>query len=223
MFRNNTKTPNSKDRTLIIDDKVAREHLLSIERRAYKTYRARESASSRLGRRARAWNWAIVALSTATTVAAVGMLTDASMYGPNGPTLLVCVSVFALVVSLAATNMNHSGRSRDMFLNYRKIQRIAVEMEQMITEEVVTRSMVAAISDRYQEVLDESENHTSGDYWRHFSSKLAKDQAFYLGEDVSQYLRRREMLRDTTVTSLPYITLLLPAALFLPLLESLLS
>ncbi|MDH3006745.1 SLATT domain-containing protein [Gordonia alkanivorans] len=208
---------------MIVDDKRARERLTCIERRAYKTYRARESACSRLGRRARAWNWAIVALSTATTVAAVGMLTDSDMYGPNGSTLLVCVSIFALVVSLAATNMNHSGRSRDMFLNYRKIQRIAVEIEAMKSGKIVTEVMVTAISDRYQEILDESENHTPGDYLRHFSPNLPKDQPFFLGDDVSQFLRRREMLRDTTVTSLPYITLILPVALFVPLFQSLLS
>jgi len=126
-----TSSATSPTSTTECDDQSAREQLATVEARAYKTYRARESACVRLGQRARAWNWALVAFSTATTVAAIGMLTDPDMYGRHGSTLLVCVSVLALVVSLATTNMDYSGRSRNMFLNYRKLQRLSVEMEEL--------------------------------------------------------------------------------------------
>jgi hypothetical protein len=161
------------------DDPEARVQLAAVEARAYKTYRARQSACSRLGKRARAWNWALVAFATSTTVASIGMLTDSDMYGTNGGTLLVCLSVLALVASLATTNMDYSGRSRDMFLNYRKIQRISVEMEEFRQQKTtpVTAGAVKRLSDRYQAILDETENHTAGDHLRHFSNGLAATDA----------------------------------------------
>lgn len=203
------------------DDKSARDLLAIVEARAYTTYRARESASVRLGQRARAWNWALIALSTATTVAAVGMLTNAKMYGPNGSTLMVCVSVLTLVVSLATTNVDYSARSRDMFLNYRKIQRLSVEMEELKHAQFVNHAAVTALEKRYQAVLDESENHTSGDYYKNLSTSYPKDHPLYIEKKRCQVRRRLEILRDIIITAFPYATLLLPTVLVIPLIKSL--
>lgn len=204
-----------------VDDNDARKLLKLWETRAYKTYRSRESACVRLGQRARAWNWALIALSTATTVAAIGMLSAPLMYGPNGSALLVCVSVLTLVVSLAATNMDYSGRSRDMFLNYRKLQRLAVEMEELGRSKIVTRSAMELLADRYQAVLDESENHTSGDYFKNFSNKYEASHPLYLKEDGFSVRDRFQILRDLAITWFPYTTLLLPLFLLIPLVKSL--
>lgn len=206
------------------DDPKARVQLAAVEARAYKTYRARESACGRLGKRARAWNWALVAFATSTTVASIGMLTDYDMYGANGGTLLVCLSVLALVASLATTNRDYSGRSRDMFLNYRKIQRISVEMEEFRQQSTipVTAEAVKKLSDRYQAILDETENHTTGDHLRHFSKDLAETDTHYSNDRGLLRRRQQAVAADFAVTALPYLTLALPVALFIPLVKSLL-
>lgn len=203
------------------NDESVREHLKTLEERTYTTYRARESACVRLERRARAWNWALVALSTATTVAAIGTLTDPLMYGHRGSTLLVCVSVLTLVVSLATTNIDHSGRARDMFLNYRKLQRLSVEMEELHKCAVVTYEAMKALADRYQAVLDESENHTSGDYYRNLSTKYREGHPLYLNKSEPRYKRHCAKLGDSAINSLPYAFLLLPLVLLVPLLKTL--
>lgn len=204
-------------------DEHVRAQLKLAEQRAYKTYRARQSAANRLGKRARAWNWALVAFSTATTVAAIGMLSDPDMYGQRGDTLLVCLAILALVASLATANVDHSGRSRDMFINYRKLQRISVEMEELGNqhEVPVTRSQVSALSDRHQAILDETENHTTGDHLRHFSRTLPKGDLYYSADRRLHRRRRRAVAADFIITSAPYLTLLVPVALIIPLAKSL--
>lgn len=204
-------------------DEEARAQLKREEQRAYKTYRARQSAANRLARRARAWNWALVAFSTSTTIAAIGMLSDPDMYGPSGDTLMVCLAVLVLVASLATANVDHSGRSRDMFINYRKLQRISVEMEQLGSQwdVQVTHDRVKELSDRHQAILDETENHTSGDHLRHFSRTLAKDDLYYSADSNLHARRRRAMASDFLITSAPYLTLLVPVALVVPLAHNL--
>lgn len=209
----------------VSDDIGARRQLSTEESRAYKTYRARESASRRLGQRARAWNWALVAFSTSTTIAAIGLLTDRDMYGPHGDTLMVCLAVLALVASLTTSNMDYSGRSRDMFINYRKLQRIAVEMEELHSQNdhPVTYATVKDLSERYQTILDETENHTPGDHLRHFARDLPEDHPHYSQDKKLFKSRMRAMSADFIVTSLPYLTLAAPSALIVPLAKSLLS
>lgn len=206
-------------------DEQARAQLKREEQRAYKTYRARQSAANRLGKRARAWNWALVAFSTSTTIAAIGMLSDPNMYGPRGDTLMVCLAILVLVASLATANVDHSGRSRDMFINYRKLQRISVEMEELGTQQEVqvTQKQVKELSDRHQAILDETENHTTGDHLRHFSRTLPKDDLYYSTDKKLHRRRRRTVAADFLITSAPYLTLIVPVALVIPLVKSLLS
>ncbi|MCR6646645.1 MAG: SLATT domain-containing protein [Cellulomonas sp.] len=198
---------------------AAREQLALECKRAYKTYCARQSACNRLGKRARAWNWALVSLATSTAVASIGMLTDRTMYGENGDTLMVCLAVLALVASLATTNMDYSGRSRNMFLNYRKIQRISVEMERLLHQSraPVTADAVANLSDEYQSLLDEAENHTTGDHLRHFSRTHVTTHPHYSVDPALYSKRRRSMAIDAAITLLPYATLAVPVVLIAPL------
>ncbi|WP_161965476.1 SLATT domain-containing protein [Rhodococcus sp. P1Y] len=231
-------------------DQNTRAQLKLLETRSYKTYLARQSACVRLGRRARGWNWALVAFSTATTIAAVGMLTEPLMYGPNGSTLLVCLSVVSLVISLAATNMDYSGRSRDMFLNYRKIQRISIEVEELANRKdtIITVAMSRDFSNRYQSVLDETENHTSGDYFRTIPQKpkpKKENKTAKLNQEnvqcgktlparsstdadefsekhannhkIGTFVRLRSIWMDSAITAIPYLSLVVPVGLFIPL------
>ncbi|MFS0883650.1 SLATT domain-containing protein [Aeromicrobium sp. 179-A 4D2 NHS] len=206
-----------------VEDPGARDYLKIEESRAFKTYRARESAARRLGQRARAWNGALVAFSTSTAVASVGLLVDPNMYGSQGDTLMVCLSVLVLVVSLTTANIDYSGRSRNMFLNYRNIQRIAVEMEELgrQTSSPVTRDAVRELVDRYQAVLDETENHTPGDHLRNFSRTLPQSHPHYSSSEQLYRERRRRMLLDWSITVWPYVTLVVPVALLVPLVAGL--
>src|SRR4051794_21743147 len=107
--------------------------LQRLEDRAYKTYRSRLHASKRLASRHQAWNASLIASSTATAIAAIALLSDESIYGDAGPTLVVCASILTLVASLVSSALDYSGRSRDMSVNYRRIQRLSVEVELLRT------------------------------------------------------------------------------------------
>lgn len=170
--------------------------------RSYKTYKARLKAADRLRARQRAWNASLLALSTATALASIAILSDASIYGTAGPTLLVCVSVSALVTSLAVAGLNYGARSRDMFMSYRRIQRLSAEAEALLDEKLVTPLQVADLSRRYNSLLDDSENHTSADH------KLASPEA-----EVSRWT----VLSSQALTAVPYLSLAVPAALLLPI------
>ncbi|WP_113718107.1 SLATT domain-containing protein [Arthrobacter dokdonensis] len=169
--------------------------------RSYKTYKARLKAAERLQARQRAWNTSLLALAVATTIASIALLSDDRMYGSAGPTVLVCVSVAALVASLVVAGLNYGVRSRDMFMNYRAIQRLSVEAEAQQQRGVFDDDSVRKLSERYNALLDDSENHTSADYG--FSDPTAA---------VSKWT-----LRATRVlTFLPYIALVVPILVVLP-------
>jgi hypothetical protein len=132
----------------------------TLERRSYKTYSARLQASRRLASRNRAWNASLIATSTATTIASVALLTDSSIYGRSGPTLLVCTAILTLIASLVASGLDYSGRSRDMFLNYRRLQRLSAEVERYVCSAgLQSREVLETLHERYDGLLDESENH----------------------------------------------------------------
>lgn len=189
-----------------LDESASPAQLMKVlEDRSYATYSARLQASIRLRRRGQAWNAALIAFATSATAASVGMLTDPDMYGSQGDTLMVCLSVLALVVSLVVTGLDHSGRSRDMFVNYRKIQRLSAEAERDKSDPELTRAAVVRMNERYDALLDESENHTSADYNRGNKKKPWWAWA---------------VLREDAVTWFPYATLALPAALLIPLLRA---
>lgn len=172
-----------------------------IAERSYKSYKARLVASDRLQARQRAWNTCLLALSVATTVASIALLSDGKMYGNAGPTVLVCVSVGALIASLVAAGLNYGVRSRDMFMNYRALQRLSVEAESMLDREPVDDEEVHKLTERHNALLDDSENHTSADH------KLADPQA-----PISIWVVRRAQW----LTTLPYLALSVPLLIVWP-------
>ena len=178
--------------------------LENLASRSYKTYKARLKASERLQARSRAWNACLLSLSVATTIASIALLTDARMYGAAGPTLLVCVAVMALVASLVVASLNYGSRSRDMFMNYRRIQRLSVEAETLLTEDNAPADEVRKLVERYEALLDDSENHTSADY------KLADP-----GSGLSGWFPFRAQL----LTAVPYIALVVPILIMCPIID----
>jgi hypothetical protein len=180
---------------------VYEQMLRIVERRAYRTYQARLIATNRLRDRSQAWNACLVATATATTIAAIGLLADEKMYGSTGPAVLVAVSVLSLTVSLATSGLDYSGRSRNMFVNYRRIQRVSAEAERAAMDPSMhTKDVVDDLNARYDALLDESENHTAGDHRR------------VLADQKKDWNSRREQL----VSSLPFVALLVPIGVLIP-------
>lgn len=166
------------------------------------TYRARLKAAERLRARQRAWNTSLLALSIATVLASIALLSDGSIYGSTGPTLLVCVSVAALVVSLAVAGLNYGARSRDMFMNYRRIQRISVEAERLVGADVIDHEQVEELARRYEAVLDDSENHTAADH------KQGTPEA-----EVGRW----GVVGSAALTAVPYAGLIVPVLVLIPI------
>lgn len=172
-----------------------------LERRTFRTYQSRLRASQRLAFRDRAWNAALIALTTGVTIASVALLAYPNLYGAGGPTLLVCVSILALIASLTTSGLNYSGRSRDMFLNYRRVQRLSAEIETAAkAPERVSTDDLSRFSEQYNALLDESENHTQADFLRAFPVEGKKSSTW----------------RETAISTLPYISLAVPAILLVP-------
>lgn len=178
------------------------ESLKKLEDRSYKSYRGRMYASQRLALRGTAWNTSLLSLTVATTVASIGLLSDSQMYGAAGPTIFVCLAVLSLVISLVVAGLNYGARSRDLFNNYRRLQRLSTEAEHLrISSPNPTASEVKMLLDRYNDLLDESENHNAADWER---SK---------GRTGSTYIT----LKDSTISAFPFITLVVPVLVLLPL------
>lgn len=138
-----------------------------LEGRSYSTYRARLEAAKRLTRRNHAWNALLVSFATSTTISSIALLVDGNVYGKYGSLLLVCLGVLSLVASMTVTSLNYSGRAKDMFANYRKLQRLSAHLERIRLSGTITdAALVAEFSESYQELLDGSENHTSADFRR---------------------------------------------------------
>jgi hypothetical protein len=178
--------------------------LFKLADRSYKTYKARLIAAQRLQARNRAWNACLLSLSVATTLASIALLTDAKMYGQAGPTILVCVAVMALVASLVVSGLNYGGRSRDMFMNYRRIQRLSVEAEALVSSGQASDSDIDRLAESYESLLDDSENHTTSDYIQAFPENS---------------LSKWPLSRSRLLTSAPYLALLVPILVVLPIVK----
>lgn len=141
-----------------------KDEVVTLETRTYKTYQARLRASERLNKRARAWNALMISASLASLIASAAMLRNSQIYGSNGDLLWMFVAIVTFAASLIISSTNYSGRSRDMFLNYRKIQALSSDLELLRTHGSVSHDHVLTLKRSYDALLDESENHTSADY-----------------------------------------------------------
>ncbi|KQX63653.1 hypothetical protein ASD06_11015 [Angustibacter sp. Root456] len=140
------------------------ELLEALEDRSFTTYKCRIRAYERIQGRSRAWNAALISLATATTVAAIGLLVDDSMYGASGETLLAACSVLALAASLVVASLDYPGRAVRVEVNYKEIQDIASRIQ--AARSVNSQPTLANYYDlhgSYSDLVRHSENHTSGD------------------------------------------------------------
>lgn len=191
---------------------------MRLHRRSFNTYTARLKARERLASRNHAWNASLVALTTSATIASVGMLTDSKMYGDNGDTLLVCVSILTLVASLVTSGLDYSGRTRDMFVNYRRVQRLSVKAEAAETDAAID---VGELESEYDALMDESENHTAGDFYKAERQRLKdmKRRNPELKVKV-KFWPGNAIALENLLTYAPYSSLALTLGLTYPLVRS---
>lgn len=186
---------------------AALKSLEKLESRSYKSYKGRMHASERLALRDKAWNTSLLSLTVATTIASIGLLTDTEMYGAAGPTIFVCLAVLSLVISLVVAGLNYGARSRDLFNNYRRLQRLSTEVEHLRDHaEEPNFAEVKILLDRYNDLLDDSENHNAADYARGSSS----GQLTWV------------VAKDWAISALPFVTLLIPIFVMVPFVQWLL-
>lgn len=134
-----------------------------LARRSYETYLNRVKAAERLQRQKRTWNSALVANSLAGVLGSVTLLVDPNALGERGEVLLVLLSISILVASLAVSALGLEGRVRDMQAHYRAVQRLACEAELMQDAPSPTLEAVGKLQLRYDDLLDQAENHTGLD------------------------------------------------------------
>lgn len=162
-------------------------------------------ASQRLAFRNNAWNTSLLSLTVATAIASIGLLVDDQMYGRPGPALFVCLAVLSLVMSLAVTSLHYGARSRDLFNNYRRIQRFSTEVEHLRTSNATPGFQeVKVLLERYNDLLDDSENHTIADYK---ASNPSSDNPIKYSWAV---------YKDGGISAIPFITLIIPLVVTVP-------
>jgi hypothetical protein len=182
---------------------AAQAALKRLEKKSFTTYKARVRAFERLTRRNNAWNASLVSLSTATTVASVGLLVDKTMYGEHGDAVMLVVAVLSLVASLVVSSVNYGARARSMEASYKKIQQISLSAEDLQNDPDGTDyKRYLELHREYQVALESSENHTSADFRR--------------WEAESYWSALRYLWRDALLGLAPYVSLLIPIALLIP-------
>ena len=144
--------------------------LVELARRVEKTYFARMKMAQRLQNRGSNWSTALVALAVSSTIASICLLLQSKIYGAHGDVLLVVVAVFTLVASLTVANADYPSKARRGFETYRRLQRLSVRLEAAAATpsrwEWKRRAAFVEFDREYQQVLDESENHSAADYGR---------------------------------------------------------
>lgn len=183
--------------------------LTTLEKRSYDTYKARLEACKRLEMRARALNGLVVALSLSSLIAAAGMVRDRDLYGPNGDALWLFISILTFAASLASSSMGYAARSRNMFQNYRKLQRLSVQAEAAKSDmKQWNRERFDTLNAEYDDLLDESENHTTVDFLR---AKRQSDPNKEMGPGD-----KVRVLGSLVLSTAPWLALGIPVLLVIP-------
>ncbi|WP_404380899.1 SLATT domain-containing protein [Knoellia locipacati] len=183
--------------------------LATLESRSYLTYKARLEACKRLEARARALNGLVVALSLSGLIAAGGMLRDRNLYGANGDVLWLFISILTFAGSLTSSSIGYGARSRNMFQNYRKLQRLSVQAETAKRDEdQCTREVFEKLNSEHDDLLDESENHTTVDFMR--AQRSLKPPPPERRRDTAR------VLASGALSAAPWIAVAVPILLVIP-------
>lgn len=148
-----------------------RDTLADLERRSYRSYRARIESERRLRRVGLSWSAAQTSLAVGLIAVSVLYLAYPQRQSTLMVVYLISLSVLALAVSVTVGALDYSGRAREMFRNYRAIQALSVRVESASKSRIlITKKFVDRLQSEYDLLLDNAENHTNLD-WAVFQAK----------------------------------------------------
>jgi hypothetical protein len=94
-----------------------------------------------------------------------------------------------------------------LFNNYRRLQRLSTEVEHLRAgTDTPTFAEVKVLLDRYNDLLDDSENHSAADHKR--------------GNNIGRVTWG--VARDWSISALPFVTLVIPVFVVVPFVQWLL-
>jgi hypothetical protein len=173
--------------------------------RTYTTFVSRARASQRLATRGTLWGIALAVSSTATLAVSIAALFKPDLLGGRAGLWACLFSLLTLVWSLIVATFNYSGRSRDMFHSYRTIQRVSTRAERLASlgdDKRTGESTWDELDAEYQLGLDQSENHTTWDYYRARKPRAGSNQVEIRRE---RWLRRGAAVVQSLVDGVPLI------------------
>lgn len=154
-----------------------RSALADLERRSYRSYRARIETERRLRRVGLTWNAAQTALAVGLIAVSVLYLAYPDEQNTLMVVYLISLAVLALAVSVTVGALDYSGRAREMFRNYRSIQALSVRIESTQKSRLfISRRFLEQAQTEYDLLLDHAENHSQLD-WDVFEAKNGPEKA----------------------------------------------
>lgn len=212
---------------IMVDSSISIEAdaLGGLEQRLSKTYKARVQTARRYQLRGNYWNVALVIASlTTTTVSIVNLVSD-EVYGNRSDALLVVLGVVTLVVSVLVSSAQFSVNAEKFFRAYRGLQKLWVEAHRAdlsIRDLGLRNSEAERIDKEYQEILDDTGNHSPADFYRAFPAvwargRKAKDPGKSDVVGGLEYLMRRGVVASSSLfTWFPVLLALAMLALLTP-------
>ena len=119
---------------------------------------------------------------------------------------MVALAITSLVTSLVVSSVNYGTRAKAMESNYKKIQRISVEVEALRSAPAPGTNLHEEYRDllhEYGYVIDSSENHSDSDYQKANSMSGAPITA-------------KQGWRESLLSVVPYAFLGVPVAVLVP-------
>lgn len=149
-------------------DRATTEWLEKFERRTYVTFLSRARASTRVATRGVLWMIALSVASAASLCVSVVSLSGAERPVSEADLASALFALATLVLSLIVASLDFQGRSRDLFHSFRAIQRVSARAEslrELPQRPQTVEDVRSGLESAYQDALDQSENHTTLDYY----------------------------------------------------------
>lgn len=199
--------------------------LAKLESRIGRTYKARVETARRHQLRGNYWNVALVLASLTTTIVSIVSLAAPEVYGARSAVLMVALGAVTLVVSVLVSSAQFQVNAEKFFRAYRGLQKLwaRAHLASSTISDAEKRAQAASeIDSEYQEVLDDTGNHSPADFYRAFPAalrlKTAPQEAgqrdtVRLGEYVS---RKVTVLASVAFTWFPIFLAIAMATLLIP-------
>ena len=192
-----------------------------------RTYLSRLQLAKRLQVRGALWSAALVSASVVSAVASVSLLVNDSIYGGKGPFVWSAAGILILAASLMVSSTDYTQRSRLAFEAYRRFQRVSVsarDAAQSTRRKMRRQREFQRLNSEYQELLDNTVNHSGADFAAAMSWRLVPRGEVVLDTASVRYVTLRVLtahwLRRATsgvVTSIPVVLIVVSISALFPL------